>query len=55
MTGESLERPVVVAALLALFVVLAIESAGVVSAYWDPQAPQPTTRSLFNYALERAR
>jgi hypothetical protein len=55
MAGESLERPVVVAALLALFVVLAVESAGVIAAFWGTPAPQPTTRSLFNYAMERTR
>jgi hypothetical protein len=52
MTGD-VERPVVVAASLALLAVLTIEGAAVVATFRDPQAPQVTTRSLMNYVVER--
>jgi hypothetical protein len=53
MTNDSVERPVVVAALVALLAVLVIEGAAVAAIFGDPQVPYAASRSLINYVVER--
>lgn len=53
MNGDPVERLVVVAALLALLAILALEGAALAATFRHPQAPHATARSLINYVVER--
>ena len=53
MPNDSVERPVVIAALVVLLVVLAIESVAVVATFRNPQAPHANAHSLINAFVDR--
>jgi hypothetical protein len=53
MPNESVERGVVIAAVVVLLVVLAIESVAVVSTFRNPQTPHANARSLINAIIDR--
>jgi hypothetical protein len=53
MPNDSVERPVVIAAVVVLLVVLAIESVAVFATFRDPQVPHASARSLINAFIDR--
>jgi hypothetical protein len=55
MAGDAVERPVVLAALVALIAILAIESAGVAATFRNPQPASAPTPSLINYVAQHVR